>query len=131
MRRGICLDSMGMVLFGKAPGEFAWSRVDRDAARIERFGMKPALSVWPQHMPRWVDLVRLKCLEHQQESDIPSLWDERLLERDLHEARILETGEPWQGAGKRYEWKNAEGQAYVTQYASGRVCFDPSASTIY
>ena len=120
-----------MVLFGKAPGEFAWSRVDRDAARIERFGMKPALSVWPQYMSRWADLVRLKCLEHQQESDIPSLRDERLLERDLHEARILETGELWQGAGKRYEWKNAEGQAYVAQFASGKVCFDPSTSTIY
>lgn len=64
----------------KKPGEFDWSRVDRDVARIERFGMRPALFVWPQHMPRWADLVRLKCLEHQQESDIPSLWDEHLLE---------------------------------------------------
>ena len=63
----------------KEEGRLDFSRVDRDFARIEALGFKPALFVWPQHIPAWVEITKLKCLEHGTEGSVPSLWDERLL----------------------------------------------------
>ncbi len=63
----------------KEQGKLDFSRVNRDFDRIEKLGFKPALFVWPQHVPKWVEITKLKCLEHGEECTIPSLWDERLL----------------------------------------------------
>lgn len=64
----------------KQQGKLDFSRVDRDVERIERLGFKPALFVWPQHVPGWVRITRLKCLEHGVECTVPSLWDPKLLD---------------------------------------------------
>lgn len=63
----------------KEEGVLDFSRVDRDLKKIEELGFKPALFVWPQHVPSWVEITRLKCLEHDTETTVPSLWDKRLL----------------------------------------------------
>lgn len=63
------------------PGYFDWSRLDRDIALIEAGGMAPAVFPWFQQTPQWEhQLVRVRCLEHDQENRIPSLWDTRLIE---------------------------------------------------
>ncbi len=68
----------------KEKGVLDFSRLDRDFDRIEALGFKPALFVWPQHVPKWVEITRLKCLEHGLESTVPSLWDDRLLSHYDH-----------------------------------------------
>ncbi len=64
----------------KEKGKLDFSRVDRDFDKIEKLGFKPALFVWPQHIPSWVEITHLKCLEHGIEASVPSLWDPKLLE---------------------------------------------------
>ena len=64
----------------KEEGKLDFSRVDRDIDRIEKLGFMPALFVWPQHVPKWVNITRLKCLEHGLECTVPSLWEPKLLE---------------------------------------------------
>ncbi len=63
------------------PGRFDWSRFERDITRIEAAGMAPAVFPWFQHPPAWEhDLIRARCLEHNHEISIPSLWDTRLID---------------------------------------------------
>ena len=64
----------------KEEGKLDFSRVDRDIDRIEKLGFMPALFVWPQHVPKWVNITRLKCLEHGLECTVPSLWEPKLIE---------------------------------------------------
>ena len=67
------------------PGVFDWSRLDRDMTLIEKAGLKPGVFPWFQHPPIWYNQTefghaRLRCLEHDMDSTIASLWDERTIE---------------------------------------------------
>ena len=49
---------------------------------IEKNGLKVGLFCWFQHPPEWEHgLTKLRCLEHNQESTIVSLWDENLIKQ--------------------------------------------------
>jgi hypothetical protein len=59
---------------------FDWSRVERAFDCIEQAGLKVGLMCWLQHPPTWYDPdqtmhARYRCLEHDQDSTILSLWD--------------------------------------------------------
>ena len=64
------------------PGRFDFSRLQCDIERIEKAGMKVGVFPWFQHPPSWYDAghrehARFRCLEHDEDSSILSLWDER------------------------------------------------------
>lgn len=64
----------------KVKGIYDYSRLERDMDLIERNGFKIGVFPWFQYPPGWENkLVRAKCLEHESECSIPSLWDKNLL----------------------------------------------------
>lgn len=67
------------------PGRFDWSRIENDIAKIEAAGMRVGLLNWLQHPPEWFNRqdrghARFRCLEHNVDSTILSLWDAKTLE---------------------------------------------------
>lgn len=62
------------------PGRYVWDRLDRDIALIEKHGFGVGIFPWFQHPPGWEkEMTRCRCLEHGEDSTIPSLWDPALL----------------------------------------------------
>lgn len=65
-------------------GVFDFSRIEEEIQKIKSTKMKVGLFPWLQHPPKWVlensGYTRLRCLTHNTESTLISLWDERLLE---------------------------------------------------
>lgn len=65
----------------KEPGVFDFSSLRADMKDIRDNGFGVGVFPWFMHPPKWEhEMVRAKCLEHGEESTIPSLWDPRLLE---------------------------------------------------
>ena len=68
----------------KEKGVFDFSRLEREMDQIRKAGMKIGLFPWMQHPPKWVQedpsYTKLKCLEHNEETTLISLWDDRLLD---------------------------------------------------
>jgi len=69
----------------KAPGVLDWSEYDADALLFKRHGLKwvPFVIVGPWYVtPEFVrrdpKMVMLRCLEHDRDSAIPSIWCPRL-----------------------------------------------------
>lgn len=64
-----------------APGIFDFSALRADMKAIRDNGFGVGVFPWFMHPPKWEnEMVRAKCLEHGEESTIPSLWDPRLIE---------------------------------------------------
>ncbi len=65
----------------KEPGVFDFSAFRADVKDIRDNGFGVGVFPWFMHPPKWEkEMVRARCLEHNEESTIPSLWDPRLLE---------------------------------------------------
>jgi Glycosyl hydrolase family 14 len=67
------------------PGRADWTRLAHNMSRILRAGLKVGLHPWFQHPPPWYNEadtghVRFRCLEHDEDSTILSIWDPRTLE---------------------------------------------------
>lgn len=67
------------------PGVFDFSRFERALERIEQSGLRPGLFAWFQHPPKWYDVshdhhARFRCLEHDRDTEILSLWDSKTLD---------------------------------------------------
>lgn len=57
-----------------------YDRLKRDMDLIEKSGFKIGMFPWFQHPPKWENrITKLICLDHDVESTILSLWDEKLL----------------------------------------------------
>ena len=61
-------------------GKLDYSRIERDMDLIEKNGFKVGIFNWFQHPPKWSDLTKLHCLNHDEDSTIISLWDTRYIE---------------------------------------------------
>ena len=66
------------------PGRLDWSRLEKDIERIKHAGMKAGVFPWFQHPPEWYNEgktthVRYRCLEHNRDSTILSLWDPKTI----------------------------------------------------
>ena len=66
-------------------GTLDFSRLARALDKIEKAGMKAGVFPWFQHPPAWYDPdhaahARFRCLEHDTDSTILSLWDPGTLE---------------------------------------------------
>lgn len=74
--------------------DFSSLRADVEAIRKKGFGV--GVFPWFMHPPKWEkDIVRARCLEHGEDSNIISLWDPRTLETydRLYEALAKEMGD--------------------------------------
>ena len=75
----------------KVPGQFDFSRFDRDIERVEKAGLQPGLMAWFNHPPSWYGGTRFKCLSHGLESTTLSPWDPATLrEADRLYAKVAE-----------------------------------------
>ena len=75
----------------KEPGQFDFSRFDRDIERVEKAGLQPGLMAWFNHPPPWYGGTRFKCLSHGLESTTLSPWDPATLkEADRLYAKVTE-----------------------------------------
>lgn len=64
----------------KERGVLNYDRLKRDMDLIEKNGFQVGIMPWFQHPPEWAThFTKAKCLEHNMESTIPSLWDKNLL----------------------------------------------------
>ncbi len=78
------------------PNVYDFSKVKADAKAIREKGFGVGVFPWFMHPPKWEkDIVRARCLEHDTDSNIISLWDERTIETydRLYEALAQEMGE--------------------------------------
>jgi len=66
----------------KSPGQWDFSEVEAEVAQIHRYGLRAGLFFWPQHPPDWFHgrSIPFRCLEHDTDSTILSIWDKRTLE---------------------------------------------------
>ncbi len=100
---------------------FDWSRVERAFDRIEQAGLKVGLMCWLQHPPAWYDPdqtvhARYRCLEHDQDSTILSLWDSATLE--VYD-RLLQAISERLGDRLSFVYANASGDYGEVCYPSG------------
>ena len=64
----------------KIKGRLNFDRLKRDIEKIKNQGFGVGVFPWFQHPPEWVEYrTRLRCLEHDKESTLISLWDPELL----------------------------------------------------
>lgn len=65
----------------KEPGVYDWSVLEKRISKLEKAGLEPAVFPWFMHAPEWEkELVCAKCIEHDEESSIISMWEPGLLE---------------------------------------------------
>ncbi len=65
----------------KERGILDFSRLERDIRKIQQNGFKVGLLPWFNFPPAWnKEITFARCLEHDTDSSIASLWDPRLLE---------------------------------------------------
>ena len=80
----------------KTPGVLDFTPVKERIRKIKENGFGVGVFPWFQHAPEWFEgAVRLKCLEHGEESSLISLWDPVLLEHydRMYGALARECGE--------------------------------------
>ena len=65
----------------KEKGILDFSPLKKRIEKIKKGGFGVGVFPWFQHVPDWVDdITRLKCLEHNEESSLISLWDPKTFE---------------------------------------------------
>ena len=69
----------------KTSGQLDFTCLERRLDKIEKADLKAGVFPWFQHPPKWFDSkhlehIRFRCLEHDQDSTIISLWDPKTLD---------------------------------------------------
>lgn len=59
----------------KTPGEFDFSRFDREVCRVENAGLTPGLMAWFNYPPAWYKGTLFRCAEHGIDGGTFSPWD--------------------------------------------------------
>ncbi len=78
------------------PGVYDFSKLRADVEAIRNKGFGVGVFPWFMHPPKWEkEITRARCLEHGEDSNIISLWDNRTLETydRLYEALKNEMGD--------------------------------------